>query len=136
MSTDNKIVKFDMQKYIDALDELIGADHAYFSGDPQIELILEVIRIAKEYETIINELYSKNQSLKTENTLLQQQVLVENKTTATAIRAEHKQQQMNAEYIRRLKEENERLQQWIDDIQQENIVSQDFPSVKAEKYRV
>lgn len=136
MSEDNKIVKFDVQKYIDALDGLIGADHAYFSGDRQIELILEVIRIAKEYETIINELYSKNQSLKIENTLLQQQALAENKITATAIRAEHEQQQRTAEYIKRLKEENERLQQWIDDIQQANIVSQNFPPVKAEKYRV
>lgn len=136
MSADSKIVKFDVQKYIDALDELLGADHAYFSGDPQIELILEVIRIAKEYETIINELYSKNQSLKIENTLLQQQALVENKTTATAIRAEHEQQQRIAEYVRRLQEENERLQQQIDDIQQANIVSQNFPPVKAEKYRV
>ena len=136
MSEDNKIVEFDVQKYIDALDGLIGADHAYFSGDPQIELILEVIRIAKEYETIINELYSKNQSLKIENTLLQKQALAENKTTATAIRAEHQQQQRTAEYIKRLKEENERLQQLIDDMQQANIVSQNFPPVKAEKYRV
>lgn len=136
MNVDNEIVKFNAQKYIDALDGLIGADHAYFSGDPQIELILEVIRIAKEYETIINELYSKNQSLKIENTLLQQQALAENKTTATVIRAEHEQQQRIAEYIKRLKEENERLQQWIDDIQQANIVSQNFPPVKAEKYRV
>ena len=52
--TDDEIVKIDVQKYIDALDNLIGQDHAYYAGDENVDAIVEIIKIAKNYEYIIN----------------------------------------------------------------------------------
>ena len=73
MNADNEIVKFNVQKYIDALDKLIGADHAYYSGDPDVEAIIEIIKIAKDYETIIGRLQAENRLQKYFAKLVQRQ---------------------------------------------------------------
>ena len=57
----------------------------------------------------IKELKAEVERLKIENGVLMKQILAENKTTATAIMAETKQHIITAEKIKRLKEDNERL---------------------------
>lgn len=37
-----------VEKYIEALDNILGVDHAYFSGDENVEAIVELIVTAKE----------------------------------------------------------------------------------------
>ena len=39
---------FNIEKYIEALNNLLGVDHAYFSGDENVESIVELIVKAKE----------------------------------------------------------------------------------------
>ena len=38
---------FDIKKYIEALNNILGVDHAYFNGDENVEAIVELIVIAK-----------------------------------------------------------------------------------------
>ena len=42
-----------MQKYIDALDNLLGEDHAYYSGDKNVDTIMELILKSKDSFDII-----------------------------------------------------------------------------------
>lgn len=42
-----------MQKYIDALDRILGVDHAYYSGDKDVDTILELISTSREMYEII-----------------------------------------------------------------------------------
>lgn len=37
-----------IKKYIEALNNLLGADHAYYQGDENVDAIIEVIVTAKE----------------------------------------------------------------------------------------
>lgn len=39
---------FNIEKYINALNDLLGVDHAYFSGDENVDAIVELIVKAKE----------------------------------------------------------------------------------------
>ena len=39
---------FNIEKYIEALNDLLGVDHAYFCGDENVEAIVELIVMAKE----------------------------------------------------------------------------------------
>lgn len=59
---------------------------------------------------LINRQQAEIERLKAENSILMKYTLAESKTTATAIMAETKQHMMTAEYIKRLREEIERLQ--------------------------
>ena len=38
---------FDIDKYIKALDNLLGVDHAYYYGDKDVDTIIELIMTAK-----------------------------------------------------------------------------------------
>lgn len=51
---DAEIIKIDIEKYAEALNNLIGVDSAYFKGDKDVDAIVEVITLAKKYENIIN----------------------------------------------------------------------------------
>ncbi len=44
----NKPKTFNIEKYIEALNNLLGVDHAYFSGDENVGAIVELIVTAKE----------------------------------------------------------------------------------------
>lgn len=43
-------------KYISALDNLLGSDHAYYAGDPDVDAIMEVIMLAKKLDKRVKEL--------------------------------------------------------------------------------
>ena len=51
--SDNKIKTIDVSKYTEALNNLIGVDSAYFSGDKDVDAIVEIIALAKEFDGII-----------------------------------------------------------------------------------
>ncbi len=54
MNSSIELIKpLDVQKYIDALDNILGVDHAYYMGDKDVEAIMEIIRMAKNYEDLI-----------------------------------------------------------------------------------
>lgn len=55
-----------IEKYIDALDNLLGADNAYYSEDPDVDAIVEVIVAAKKLEERVKELNEENEKLKAE----------------------------------------------------------------------
>lgn len=44
---------FNAQKYIDALDHILGSDNAYYQGDKDVDTIVELIGMAKAYEDLI-----------------------------------------------------------------------------------
>lgn len=75
--TDNEIVKIDIEKYAEALNNLIGVDSAYFRGDKDVDAIVEIITIAKKQENLINRLQAENERLRKEN-----EILSENADTA------------------------------------------------------
>lgn len=43
----NEQKKFNLDKYVNALNDLLGVDHAYFSGDENVEALVELIVMAK-----------------------------------------------------------------------------------------
>ena len=45
-----------IEKYVTALNNLIGADHAYFTGDENIDTLVELINIANQQQSEIKEL--------------------------------------------------------------------------------
>lgn len=38
---------FNIEKYINALNDILGVDHAYFSGDEKVDALVELIVTAK-----------------------------------------------------------------------------------------
>ena len=64
---DNEIITIDIAKYAEALNRLIGADSAYFSGDKDVDAIVEVITLAKKMENIINRQKADIERLEKEN---------------------------------------------------------------------
>lgn len=48
---------FNAEKYIEALNSLLGADHAYYQGDKDRDAIVELI-------VIVNELAEENEALR------------------------------------------------------------------------
>ena len=51
--TDNEIKTIDIEKYVEALNNLLGVDNAYFNGDKDVDAIVEIIVLAKKFEGII-----------------------------------------------------------------------------------
>lgn len=51
--TDNEIKTIDVEKYAEALNNLLGVDSAYFNGDKDVDAIVEIIVLAKKFEGII-----------------------------------------------------------------------------------
>ena len=45
-----------VEKYINALNNLLGSDNAYYAGDPNVDAIMEVIMLAKKLEKRVKEL--------------------------------------------------------------------------------
>ena len=56
-----------IEKYAEALNELIGVDSAYMVGDKSVDTILELIVAAKKLENKVKELTEENEKLKAEN---------------------------------------------------------------------
>ena len=53
-----------VEKYIEALNNLLGADNAYYAGDPDVDTIVELIKIAKKLEDRVKELTEENERLR------------------------------------------------------------------------
>lgn len=45
-----------IEKYINALNNLLGSDNAYYAGDPDVDAIMEVIMLAKKLENMVKKL--------------------------------------------------------------------------------
>ena len=58
-----------VEKYINALDNLLGADNAYYAGDPDVDAIMEVIMTAMKLEDRVKELTEKNEKLQAQRYL-------------------------------------------------------------------
>lgn len=43
----NEMKTFNIEKYINALNDILGVDHAYFSGDEKVDALVELIVTAK-----------------------------------------------------------------------------------------
>lgn len=54
----------DIEKYAQALNELIGIDSAYMAGDKNVDAIVEIIVAAKKLERRVNELTEENERLR------------------------------------------------------------------------
>ena len=52
--TDKDIKSINIAKYVEALNNLIGVDSAYFKGDKDVDAIVEIITLAKKFEGVIN----------------------------------------------------------------------------------
>jgi exonuclease III len=63
MLTDEQIVPIDIEKYAEALNNLIGADSAYFKGDKDVDAIVELIVLAKKMERITNRQKAEKEAL-------------------------------------------------------------------------
>ena len=53
-----------IEKYINALNNLLGSDNAYYAGDPDVDAIVEVIVANKKLEDMVKKLTEENESLK------------------------------------------------------------------------
>ena len=62
--TDDEIIPIDINKYAEALNNLIGVDSAYFNGDKDVDAIVEIITVAKKMEGLINRQKAEIESLK------------------------------------------------------------------------
>ena len=62
--TDTEIKTINIEKYAEALNNLIGVDSAYFNGDKDVDAIVEIISIAKKFESIINHQNAEIERLK------------------------------------------------------------------------
>ena len=58
MSTPETI---NIEKYINALNNLLGSDNAYYAGDPDVDAIVEVIVTAKKLEDRVKKLTEENE---------------------------------------------------------------------------
>jgi hypothetical protein len=56
-----------IEKYAQALNNLIGQDHTYYIGDKNVDAIVEVIVAAKKLENRVKELTEENEKLKKDN---------------------------------------------------------------------
>ena len=72
--TDADIIKIDIEKYAEALNNLIGVDSAYFKGDKDVDAIVEVITLAKKYENIINRQKTEIERLQAETKKLKRDI--------------------------------------------------------------
>ena len=52
-----------IEKYAEALNDLIGVDSAYFQGDKNVDAIVEVIVAAKKLENRVKELEAEKDAL-------------------------------------------------------------------------
>ena len=52
-----------IEKYINALNNLLGSDNAYYVVDPDMDAIMEVIVVAKKLEERVKELETENARL-------------------------------------------------------------------------
>lgn len=52
-----------IEKYAEALNNLIGVDSAYFQGDKDVDAIVEVIVVAKKLENRVKELEAEKDAL-------------------------------------------------------------------------
>ena len=52
-----------IEKYAEALNNLIGVDSAYFQGDENVDAIVEVIMAAKKLENRVKELEEEKEAL-------------------------------------------------------------------------
>lgn len=50
--------KIDLEKYVEALNNILGADNAYFRGDKDVDAIVELISIANRQQAEIERLNS------------------------------------------------------------------------------
>lgn len=55
-----------IEKYAEALNELIGVDSAYMAGDKSVDAIVELIVAAKKLENRVKKLTEENERLRTE----------------------------------------------------------------------
>lgn len=53
-----------VEKYINALNNLLGSDNAYYAGDPDVDAIVEVIVANKKLEERVKELEAELDKLK------------------------------------------------------------------------
>lgn len=56
-----------IEKYANALNNLIGVDSAYLAGDKDVDAIVELIVAAKKLENRVKELTEENDKLKQQN---------------------------------------------------------------------
>ena len=56
-----------IEKYAEALNDLIGVDSAYMAGDKSVDAIVEVIVAAKKLENRVKELTEENDRLRESN---------------------------------------------------------------------
>ena len=54
-----EIIQINVDKYIEALNNILGVDNAYFNGDKDVDAIVEVITHAKKMEDTINRLQAE-----------------------------------------------------------------------------
>ena len=50
-----------IEKYINALNNLLGVDNAYYAGDPDVDAIMEVIMLARKLENMVKKLTEENE---------------------------------------------------------------------------
>ena len=62
-----------IEKYAEALNNLIGVDSAYFQGDENVDAIVEVIVAAKKLENRVKELEAEIDELKSEAEWIEQE---------------------------------------------------------------
>ena len=62
-----------IEKYSEALNNLIGVDSAYYKGDKDVEALVEVILAAKKLENRIKELKAEIGELKSEAEWIKQE---------------------------------------------------------------
>ena len=62
-NTRKEVNVMNVEKYIEALDNILGVDHAYFSGDEHVETLVELIVVAKKLENRVKELEAEKDAL-------------------------------------------------------------------------
>ena len=62
--TDKEIRTIDLEKYIEALNNILGADNAYFRGDKDVDAIVELIGIANRQQAEIEDVRIAAKSFK------------------------------------------------------------------------
>ena len=71
-----------IEKYANALNNLIGVDSAYMAGDKSVDAIVELIVAAKKLENRVKELTEENGKLKAEDNKWRRLVEVLNQNNA------------------------------------------------------
>ena len=49
-------LELNIEKYVSALNNLIGTDYAYYIGDPDVDAIVEIIMLAKKLDERVKEM--------------------------------------------------------------------------------